>query len=90
MATYFLGFRKGVSKSSGNWFGCVTYLSKNQYGQYVSSVSFWESEEACEASEIELCELGTPIKAFSNPSTGQLVALSVREDLVPLEFDRPV
>lgn len=43
-ASYFLGCRSGISKKSGEWFGCITVLCLNQFRQW-ASVPYWVADK---------------------------------------------
>ena len=81
---FHLNSRCGTAKKSGNWFGCTTLLFRDQYGQWTTEVCFWESKDAWDSSEVEICEEGTPVKVFRGADGHKLALLNIREDVDPL------
>lgn len=83
---YHLQSRSGVSKKSGNWFGCTTMLFRDQYGNWTSDTVFWTSKDDWDASEVVLAEEGTPIKILRSDDGHRIAVLNIREDVEPLSL----
>lgn len=86
VANYFLGGASGISKKSGNWWGRVSILTRNGFGQwetvdiFCADQSVWESVEELKIGDPVLCS------SWANKLTG----IQAYEDVPALLLDDSV
>lgn len=70
-ATYLMGYRDGIGKKSGKWYGMLNLLTKNGFGNWCIMDVFCESKDAFE--QAVDCGLHEPVIVSTN-LPGQVTA----------------
>lgn len=82
---YHLGSKMGHKKKDGSWFGTSVLLHKDKYGQWTTSVVWWDSEESFQTAAPLDIPVGYPVR-IARDMSDNISDMAENDDIPPLDF----
>ena len=83
-ACYFMGARDGIGKKSGKWYGMISFLTKNGFGNWCIVDGFCASRDVYDDA-LKECEVGSPVEVSCNMQN-QVISVVAHESFPALEL----
>ena len=85
-ACYFMGAREGIGKKSGRWYGMISYLTKDNFGNWAVVDGFCASKEVFD-NAVKECDIGFPVLiSCAPPPNSQIMSVVAHDSFPPLEL----
>lgn len=83
---YHLGSKAGRKKKDGSWFGTSVLLHKDKYGQWTTSVVWWDCEDSFNSARPRDIPVGYPVRIVRPDMSDNISDMIENDNFPPLDF----